>query len=107
MIPSELLRFRDLSRVGINNWPTLKRRITHDNFPPGRYLGKNTRVWTVEEVGAWWESRPIADPPPKNEPATPVCTRGSRRVSNNPVVTPGYSESADSAQPLPANGRVR
>ena len=39
-LPDELLRFTDLSRVGINNWPTLKRRIAHDNFPQGRYLGE-------------------------------------------------------------------
>ena len=51
MLPSSpLLRFKDLKRVGINNWPTLKRRVEKDGFPPGRYIGDNTRAWTEEEV---------------------------------------------------------
>ena len=91
MLPSELLRFKDLKRVGIVNWPTLKRRVLKDNFPTGRYIGAS-RVWTLEEVSAWWDTRP------KAKPAAPVCSRDSGRVSNNPVVTPGYSESIDSAQ---------
>jgi hypothetical protein len=49
-LPSKLLRFKDLSCVSINNWPTLKRRVLNDNFPPGRYVG-SSRVWTVEECG--------------------------------------------------------
>jgi hypothetical protein len=57
MLPSELLRFPDLKRVGITNWPSLKRRVLNDNFPPGRYIGHN-RVWTLEEVLAWWNARP-------------------------------------------------
>jgi predicted DNA-binding transcriptional regulator AlpA len=60
MLPSKLLRFRDLKSVEITNWPTLQRRIKNDNFPPGRYLGANSRVWTAEEVEAWWASRPAA-----------------------------------------------
>jgi hypothetical protein len=58
MIPEQLLRFKDLARVGIFNWPTLKRRVEQDNFPPGRYVGKNTRVWSLDEVEACWDSRP-------------------------------------------------
>ena len=48
-LPSALLRFPDLKRVGINNWPSLKSRIEDSGFPPGRYIGRN-RVWTPEEV---------------------------------------------------------
>jgi predicted DNA-binding transcriptional regulator AlpA len=100
MLPSKLLRFKDLKCVAINNWPTLKRRIANDNFPPGRYLGENTRVWTQDEVEAWWLSRPSAGPPPENaKPATPVPSRGSGRESNFPFVTPGDSGSVDSVQP--------
>jgi predicted DNA-binding transcriptional regulator AlpA len=57
MLP-ELLRFRDLKRVGINNWVTLRRRVEKDGFPPGRLLGPATRVWTTEEVENWFNSRP-------------------------------------------------
>ena len=41
----ELLRFSDLAQYGVNNWPTLKRWIAKEGFPPGRYLAANTRVW--------------------------------------------------------------
>jgi predicted DNA-binding transcriptional regulator AlpA len=102
----QLLRFKDLSCVGINNWPTLKRRVTQDNFPPGRYIGKN-RVWTEDEVEAWWDSRPKAEPPPQNvKPATPVCSRGSGRDLNIPSVTQSNSDPVELAQALP-NGRGR
>ena len=49
-----LLRFADLKARGIvNNWPTLLRWIEKGIFPPGHYIGPNTRVWTeVEVVGA-------------------------------------------------------
>ena len=52
-LPSALLRFQDLKIVGINNWPTLKRRIENDGFPVGRYAG-SLRFWTEEEVANWW-----------------------------------------------------
>jgi predicted DNA-binding transcriptional regulator AlpA len=56
MFSSQLLRFKDLHVVGIRNWPTLARWIKTQGFPTGRQLGPNTRVWTVEEVEAWWEA---------------------------------------------------
>ena len=65
MLPSQLLRFKDLHAVGIRNWPTLIRWIETQGFPAGRHLGPNTRVWTVEEVEAWWDSK--ADPPSEIE----------------------------------------
>ena len=61
-----LLRFRDLKVRGIvANWPSLKRRILLDGFPPGRMIGENTRAWTETEVDAWIASRPIAGPKPR------------------------------------------
>jgi len=54
-----LLRFQDLKRVGINNWPSLKRRVQEDGFPAGLYIGKG-RVWTEEEVLNWFNNRPKA-----------------------------------------------
>jgi predicted DNA-binding transcriptional regulator AlpA len=103
-LPSKLLRFKDLSCVSINNWPTLKRRVLNDNFPPGRYVG-SSRVWTVEEVEEWWKARPSAAPPDNViKPAAPVCSRSDGRDSNIPVVTPSNSELVESVQAL-HNGR--
>ena len=59
MLP-ELLRFRDLKRVGIHNWVTLRRRVDRDGFPAGRLLGPGQRVWTVQEVVEWFNNRPSA-----------------------------------------------
>ena len=59
MLP-ELLRFRDLKRVGITNWVTLRRRVEKDGFPPGRLLGPSQRVWTTQEVEDWFNTRPKA-----------------------------------------------
>jgi predicted DNA-binding transcriptional regulator AlpA len=82
-LPNKLLRFRDLKRIGlIENWPTLRRRIESQGFPPGKLLGPNTRVWTEGEVEAWFVSRPerLEDPPPENEKPAPLRQEGSRRV---------------------------
>ena len=70
-LPSALLRFQDLKIVGINNWPTLKRRIENDGFPVGRYAG-SLRFWTEEEVANWWDSRP----PGKAKPTAPAGNKG-------------------------------
>jgi hypothetical protein len=78
MMPSKLFRFKDLKCVGIRNYPTLKRWQKTQGFPIGRLLGENTRVWTVEEVEAWWESR--AEPPPEILKPAPLLQEGSRRV---------------------------
>jgi hypothetical protein len=105
-LPKALLRMKDLKCVGIRNWPTLKRRVLNDNFPPGRYVGQNTRVWDEAEVERWWATRPSAAPPKNVKPAPSAPTEGSGRVSNNPVVTPGYSEPTDSPQsPLCTGGK--
>jgi hypothetical protein len=55
-----LLRFRDLKDRGIvNSWPQLKRLIALHDFPKGRLLSPNTRIWTDAEIDAWIASRPI------------------------------------------------
>jgi hypothetical protein len=65
-----LLRFRDLKERGIvANWPTLKRRILLDGFPPGRMLGGNVRAWLESEIDAWVASRPIEGPKPRGAAA--------------------------------------
>jgi hypothetical protein len=76
----KLLRFADLKRIGlVGNWPTLKRRIESQAFPPGRLLGPNTRVWTETEVELWFVSRPEhrEDPPPENAAAANSCSSRS------------------------------
>jgi hypothetical protein len=98
-----LLRFRDLKRVGINNWPSLKRRVLQDNFPTGRYVGKN-RVWTEEEVLDWWNALPKAEPPPDIvKPAPSASTEGSGResVNKHPITSP----EASAAQPPITGGK--
>jgi predicted DNA-binding transcriptional regulator AlpA len=53
------LRFADLKARGIvNNWPTLKRWIEREGFPPGIKLGRNTRAWTEDSVTEWLANRP-------------------------------------------------
>jgi predicted DNA-binding transcriptional regulator AlpA len=58
---SILVRFADLKAAGyVRNWPTLLRLIDDDGFPPGFLLGRNTRVWVLDDVQAWIAARPIA-----------------------------------------------
>jgi hypothetical protein len=54
-----LLRFADLqSRGVVANWPTLRRWVEREGFPPGKRLAANTRVWTEAEIEEWIASRP-------------------------------------------------
>lgn len=58
---SKLLRFNDLKARGIvTNHPTLKRLVDKHNFPPGRWLGENSRFWTESEIDEWLAARPLA-----------------------------------------------
>ena len=51
---SQLLRFSELKERGIaRNWPTLLLLIERHNFPPGFYLGANSRVWRESDVAEW------------------------------------------------------
>lgn len=69
-----LVRFRDLKAAGyVSNWPTLLRLIDSDDFPPGFLLGRNIRVWRLEDVEAWIARRPTARktvPPRRSANAT-------------------------------------
>jgi predicted DNA-binding transcriptional regulator AlpA len=57
------LRFKDLKARGIVvSWPSLRYKIEHSGFPPGRYLGPNTRAWTADEVQAWIDALPTENP---------------------------------------------
>ena len=102
MLSSKLLRFKDLTCVSITNWPTLKRRVLNEGFPPGRYVG-HLRIWTVEEVDEWWKSRPSAAPPDNVKPAAPVGSEGSGQVTRT-------KQSFNTESETPAqgpNGRAR
>ena len=55
-----LLRFKHLKqRHIVENWPQLKRWIETQDFPPGRYLGPNSRAWTEDEIDDWLDTRPV------------------------------------------------
>ena len=55
------VRYDDLVAAGIvQNWTTLLRLVSDENFPPGTMIGPNTRAWRVDEVEAWLASRPTA-----------------------------------------------
>jgi len=57
------LRYRDLEARGIvRSWAALRYKIQHNGFPPGRYLGPNTRAWTEDEVQAWLDALPTENP---------------------------------------------
>jgi hypothetical protein len=54
------LRYSDLVALGIvNNRVTLANWQKYRGFPRGQLLGPNYRTWTVAEVQAWLDSRPI------------------------------------------------
>lgn len=107
MLPSKLYRMKDLARVGVKNYPTLKRWQETQGFPIGRLLGINTRVWTEEELLTWWNSRPT-DPPPENASAANSCSSrsdgGAIKASAGNESSSRHSESAPACQALP-NGR--
>jgi predicted DNA-binding transcriptional regulator AlpA len=104
-LPGKLLKFKDLSRVGVNNYPTLKRWQKDQGFPKGRLLGENTRVWTEEEIVAWWDSR-VEQPPPENvKGAGAVDAAPDARKPKPPLSPTNISELAPACKALP-NGRA-
>ncbi len=63
---TKYLRYADLVDQGIvNNWTTLGRWVKTQGFPPGVLIGPNTRVWTPEEIEAYYKARAA-----KMEPVT-------------------------------------
>lgn len=60
---TQFLRYKDLEARGIvNSWTALRYKIKHNGFPPGRYIGPNSRAWTAEEVQAWIDALPTVNP---------------------------------------------
>jgi len=57
------LRYKDLEERGIvRSWTALRYKIAHNGFPAGRYIGPNSRAWTVEEVQEWLDALPTQHP---------------------------------------------
>jgi predicted DNA-binding transcriptional regulator AlpA len=53
------LRFRDLKARGIvRNHTTLQRWICDRGFPPGTWLGPNSKAWSEDEIEAWLAAQP-------------------------------------------------
>jgi predicted DNA-binding transcriptional regulator AlpA len=71
----QLLRFKDLQRLGITaSWAGLRNLQDHQDFPLGKLLGPSTRVWTAAEVNAWLVARPT-------EPSEQTKTRAEKSVA--------------------------
>jgi hypothetical protein len=103
-LPKVVLRFRHLKDRGIvNNWPQLRRLVEDYDFPSGRYLGPNTRVWDEAEVLAWWEARPTERPPDKEMARSVAGNNGTEPVSKS-VDNESNNPSPQDAQPLLKNG---
>lgn len=58
------LRFRHLKKRGIvDSWAQLRNLVEKHNFPRGKMLSPNCRVWDEEdELEPWLESRPVEGP---------------------------------------------
>jgi hypothetical protein len=74
-----LLRFKDLARYGIHNWPTLRRWQERLGAPIGFMNGLNSRVWFEDEWEAWIAARAEA-PPERTKPAPKGATKGDGLV---------------------------
>jgi predicted DNA-binding transcriptional regulator AlpA len=56
----KFLRLKDLQERGIApTHQSVRHMQKPENFPLGRLLGPGTRVWTVQEINEWLDSRPV------------------------------------------------
>jgi predicted DNA-binding transcriptional regulator AlpA len=56
----ELLRFKDLRRLGVvSSWAQLKFMQKKYGFPAGLLLGANSRAWRASEIEQWLASCPV------------------------------------------------
>jgi predicted DNA-binding transcriptional regulator AlpA len=78
----KILRSRDLlARGDIPSLATMYRQIKAGEFPPGRMISKNIRGWTVEEMDAWYASRPVVRD--REEPAALAASRRRRQAAGS------------------------
>ena len=60
----ELLRFKDLRRLGVvSSWPQLRYMVQNYGFPAGFLLGANTRAWRATDIENWLAERPTEPSP--------------------------------------------
>jgi hypothetical protein len=65
---TRLLRFADLkARNIVRNWPSLKKLVEREGFPPGIKLGSNSRAWAESEIEEWIANRATGGTPQKAE----------------------------------------
>jgi predicted DNA-binding transcriptional regulator AlpA len=70
----ELLRFKDLRRLGVvSSWPQLRYMQERYGFPTGLLLGANSRAWRAIDVERWLASRP-------SEPSAHVMERAEKSI---------------------------
>ena len=85
------LRFKNLVAANIvGSWTQLLRMIEDDGFPVGIMLGANTRVWRLDAVQTWLDSRPTARkiPPPVKDGKQ----RGRRKKETDNATATAVSE---------------
>ena len=71
----ELLRFKDLRRLGVvSSWPQLRRMQECYGFPAGILLGPNSRAWRAADIEAWLATR-------LSEPSEHVMRRTEKAVA--------------------------
>jgi hypothetical protein len=71
----ELLRFKDLRRLGVvSSWPQLKFMQENYGFPSGFLLGANTRARRAADIDSWLSTRPT-------EPSEHVMKRTARAMA--------------------------
>jgi hypothetical protein len=55
------VRFKHLQEMGVvNDWPTLIDWIKQRGFPAGFKLSHKVRVWDIDDVRSWVETRRVA-----------------------------------------------
>jgi hypothetical protein len=85
MLP-QFVRFKDLKDANIvQSWPALKDLMDNEEFPRGRKLSPQIRVWTVDEVNTWLETRSVDPAPPRGEPARRMAAKAARLSSPDQI----------------------
>jgi hypothetical protein len=69
-----------------NNDASLTNAIEHEGFPDGRRVGR-VRIWTGDELNAWWDSRP-SEPMTLPKGFGGLQPRAGRRKNPQPTAQP-------------------
>src|SRR5262249_20270672 len=80
--PLCVLRFCDLKSRGlVRNHTQLARLQQHYNFPKGRLVGGQTRVWTEEEITESFNASPTEAPPLKGAAKARKCRAREQTIA--------------------------